>query len=319
MDDGPFDLALCALTGQMFRWTDLGGGRFLGLDGGRRYGVQTRESGEALPWGGARATGMNRDPRRDALRVAGMEAPFAPAILEVVSDAPESAFRSLLRLDLHEGETRAEIVRRGPELAPYLAATRGLRLLRPAGRVESLFSFVLSANNNVPRIASLARKLGEYGENDVFPDVETIAALPESELRAKGFGYRARSVVETARAIVARGGEPYLADLAEAPFADLTAELRTLRGVGPKVAECVALFAFDRTEAVPIDTHLWQAIARLYPRDAEGAFTPAKAARAAERFRGRFGPYAARAQQALFYDNLLNWRSRKSEPALPTI
>ena len=313
MDDGPLDLALCALTGQMFRWTDFGEGVLIGWDGANRYEVRTSASGEALPWGGKGATGLNRDPSRDALRVERQETSFNPVTLSVTSNAPESAFRSLLRLDLDEGETRRAILARGPEMAPYLASTRGLRLLRPAGRVESLFSFVLSANNNVPRITRLAQKLGEYGDAGAFPNVNRLADLTEVELRERGFGYRARSVVETARIVRERGGETYLDSLAGWPLSELTSELRTLRGVGPKVAECVALFAFDCTNAVPIDTHLWTAIRRLYPDDAPGAFTVAKGERAAERFRDRFGPYSARAQQALFYDGLLNWRSRKSD------
>ena len=316
VDDGPFDLALAAFGGQMFRWERLGPTRLLGLDGSQWYEIETGEGGEALPWGGARATGMNADPRRDALRVIAHEdEPFHPATLDVVSNAQEAAFRSLLRLDEREDEARADLLARGPEIAPYLAATRGLRLLRPAGRVESLISFILSANNNVPRISGMARLLGGYGQEmergyRAFPTIPVLARLDEEELRACKFGYRAKSVIETARRLEALGGEVYLGEMAHKPFPELLAELQTLRGVGPKVAECIALFAFDRTEAVPIDTHLWNAIGRLYPEEAEGTYTHAKAKKAADRLRARYGPQAARAQTALFYDSLLNWRSR---------
>ncbi len=319
VDDGPFDLALSAFGGQMFRWERISPTTILGLDGAHWYRIETGEGGEALPWGGARATGMNTDARRDALRAAADEdESFHPTTLDVVSNATKSDFRRLLRLDQSENEVRGAMMARGPEIAPYLAATRGLRLLRPAGRVESLVSFILSANNNVPRISGMARLLGRYGEAmeegyRAFPSLERLARLDESELRAQSFGYRAHSVIATARTIEERGGEAYLNALAERPFEELIVELQELRGVGPKVAECIALFAFDRTEAVPIDTHVWQALARLYPDAAPGAFTHRKGREAAEALRARFGPYAARAQSALFYDNLLNWRSRQAD------
>ena len=319
VDDCPFDLALSAFGGQMFRWERLSPTTLLGLDGDRWYRIETGEGGEALPWGGARATGMNTDARRDALRAEVHEdEPFRPVALDVVSNASEAEFRRLLRLDDPEGEARAALIASGPEIAPYLAATRGLRLLRPAGRVESLISFILSANNNVPRISGMARLLGSYGREmehgyRAFPSIEVLARLDEGELRAKSFGYRAHSVISTARTIESRGGEPYLDSLQNHPFDELLGELQGYRGVGPKVAECIALFAFDRTEAVPIDTHLWQALARLYPETVHGSFTHAKARRAADALRARFGPGAARAQSALFYDNLLNWRSRRAD------
>lgn len=316
IDDGPFDLALTGFGGQMFRWERLSPTRTLALDGAHWYEIESAEGGDALPWGGERATGMNADAARDALRVqAHEEAPFHPVRLHVRSNAPASAFRSLLRLDEPEGRVREEMIARGPEIAPYLAATRGLRLLRPAGRVESLVSFILSSNNNVPRISSMARLLGGFGEpmengTHAFPTIARLARLDEGELRARNFGYRARSVIEAARTIEERGSEAYLASLGDRSMTELLDELRTLRGVGPKVAECVALFAFDRTEAVPIDTHVWQAISRLYPHEVGGKLTHAKAREAADLLRRRFGPHAARAQSALFYDNLLNWRSR---------
>ena len=318
VDDGPFDLALSAFGGQMFRWERLGPSRLLGLDGDHWYEIETGEGGEALPWGGERATGMNRNAQRDALRIHSHEDRFRPVTLDVRANAPESAFRRLLRLDQPESEVQAELIRRGPEIAPYLAATRGLRLLRPAGRVESLISFILSANNNVPRISNMARLLGSYGEEmaqgyRAFPSIERLASLDESALRDQRFGYRAVSVVSTARTILERGGESYLEALAGESFVDLIQILQTLRGVGPKVAECIALFAFDRTEAVPIDTHLWQALSRLYPTTVPGSFTQTKARIAAEALRARFGDQAARAQSALFYDSLLNWRSRQAD------
>lgn len=316
IDDGPFDLALSAFGGQMFRWERLSPTKTLGLDGNHWYEIESDDGGEALPWGGARATGMNTDARRDALQAHGFPAePFRPVTLDVRANVPEAALRRLFRLDEPEADVTADLIARGPEIAPYLSATRGLRLLRPAGRVESLISFILSANNNVPRISGMARMLGSYGEElengyRAFPNIARLARLDESELRAKSFGYRAHSVIATARLIEERGAEAYLDALNKRPFEDLLSELQTFRGVGPKVAECIALFAFDRTEAVPIDTHVWQALARLYPDQVSGTFSHAKGKRAAELLRERFGPRAARAQSALFYDNLLNWRSR---------
>ena len=88
-------------------------------------------------------------------------------------------------------------------------------------------------------------------------------------------------------------------------------ELCQFPGVGPKLADCIALFGLDHGEAVPIDTHIWQAFQRLYyPQLAKSNLTDAKYRQTSSEFRNRFGEYSGWAQQVLFYENMRNWRLR---------
>ena len=151
-----------------------------------------------------------------------------------------------------------------PAAQAAFATCPGLRVLdQPPW--EALFSFILSANNNVVRIRSLVYALSSaYGsEADGLygiPGPEAVAGATESELRALGAGYRAPYLIETARAVCE--GFP-LDELRDMPYEEAHARLTTLKGVGDKVADCVLLFGCGHAEAFPVDTwvakllHAW--------------------------------------------------------------
>jgi N-glycosylase/DNA lyase len=216
-------------------------------------------------------------------------------------------------------EVESEIVRRGPELAPLIEALSGLRVLAPADAEETLFSFLCTPNNNLERITRMVRVLAEYGEPIAevemktifrFPNAERVAAIPESELRGRGFGYRGRSIPNVARQLLTKG-PGWLDDLKSAPHAEAHAELCCLDGVGPKLADCVCLFGLGHLEAAPVDTHLYQAACRLYFPELKGKpLTDARYRLIGGFLRDRFGELTGWAHQYLFYDNLLRWRRR---------
>jgi N-glycosylase/DNA lyase len=276
----------------VFRWQRLEDGRWLGVDGGHWY--LTQES--------------------------------APGRLEVESNADAAAFRSLFRLDVDAEAFEREIVARAPELAPYLSAHAGLRVMRPSDPTEVFFSFLCSANNHIARITGMVERLAEYGpplgvvegrELRAFPRAEAIAEIPEAELRAKGFGYRAATITGAAREI-ARRGPNWIERLRELSYAEAHQELVALRGVGAKLADCIALFGLDKGEAVPVDTHVWQAATRLYFPEWQGAsLTEGRYRAIGELFRGRFGELAGWAHQFLFFDNMERWRGRGKEKGQP--
>lgn len=244
-------------------------------------------------------------------------------LLKVQSNQAQSAFESLFRLDLDGSEVEREILQKGPELAPYAHQLRGLRLLRPADPEEVFFSFLCSANNHISRIGQLIRKLAAFGEplGEVdgetlhrFPTSARIARIPEQDLRSAGFGYRGASIPEAARQMVDRG-EGWLDSLRMAPYEEIKRELTAIKSVGPKLADCIALFGLHRTDVVPIDTHIWQAMARLYfPEWSGQALTDLKYRTASDFFRNRFGVHTGWAHQYLFYDNVLHWRERRKSP-----
>lgn len=278
-----FDLGRCVTSGQVFRWTCVEG-TWVGADGNFTYSV---------------------DPEEGGYRVQG----------------DETAFRRLFRLDWDAEAVRREILAKGPELAPYWEQTRGLRLMRPSDPVETIFSFLCTANNHIARITPMVRRLAAYGPVmgeykgiplHRFPTLERLAEVTEEELRGYGFGYRAATLPPMARAFVQRGGDAYVASLKQMSYPELHSELLGFKGVGRKLADCMALFGLDHTEAVPIDTHIWQAAVRLYfPHWENTALTERKYEEVGSFFRMRFDVHAGWAQQCLFYENLTNWRSRK--------
>ncbi len=282
---GELDVCRCVSSGQVFRWTQIADDTWFGVDGNEWYAI--------------RQTGTR---------------------FRVSTNGDEAAFRRLFRLDWSAAEVLAEILERGPELGPYVDSLAGLRILRPSSPVETFFCFLCTPNNNVTRITSLVRKLaalgpvvGEVSGHAVhrFPTVEVLAGVSEGELRAQGFGYRGATIPSIGRELERRGGLAYLEELKGVGYERCHAELCEFKGIGPKLADCIALFALDHTEAVPVDTHIWQAATRLYFPEWRGtSLTDAKYRAVGEFFRGRFGRLAGWAHQFLFYENLLHWRNR---------
>jgi N-glycosylase/DNA lyase len=178
---------------------------------------------------------------------------------------------------------------------------RGLRVLRQDGW-ETLASFVCASFNNIKRIEGMIERLCQaYGQpvahNGVrgfsFPRPEAIAGVPERHLRSLGLGYRAPYLRATAR-LVADGMLP-IEQLRRVDYHAAKAALLRCDGVGDKVADCVALFGFEKYEAFPVDVWMERAM-RYY-------FRQRKMTRRGlhEYARRHFGPYAGYAQQYLYH------------------
>jgi N-glycosylase/DNA lyase len=171
------------------------------------------------------------------------------------------------------------------------------------------------------RIVPMVRHLASYGpvmdsvdgqKVHRFPGPEVIAAIPEADLRAKGFGYRGATIPAVAVQVLERG-EDWIDSLRSQPYEKVHTELCRLKGIGPKLADCIAIFALDHTEAIPIDTHVWQAYVRLYRPDLrDKALTDNRYREAAQFLRAKFTHHGAWAQQFLFYDNMLRWRRKRA-------
>ncbi|MBQ3567039.1 MAG: DNA-3-methyladenine glycosylase 2 family protein [Oscillospiraceae bacterium] len=136
----------------------------------------------------------------------------------------------------------------------------GIRLLKQ-DLWETLVSFIISQNNNIPRIKGIISRLCEhYGH---FPTaVELSAETPESLdfLRA---GFRAKYIVDASMKI--SSGEIDADQLKQMPIADAKKTLMTIKGVGNKVSECVLLFGMYRTEAFPVDVWIKRVMESYYP------------------------------------------------------
>lgn len=283
IDATDFDLPMCVSSGQVFRWIQVGEHEWNGVDGST--------------WFRTRQESANR----------------------ILVDSNESAerFRSLFRLDTDYGALRSEILSLGPELAPHLEALNGLRLMRPTSAEETLFCFLCTPNNNLSRIASMVRSLASFGEEIedglcAFPSVERIAALSEQELRNLGFGYRCRTIPSVARRLLELP-EGWLESLKGVEWEEAHRQLCTLKGVGPKLADCVALYGLHHVESAPVDTHLWQAMGRIYFNEwRDKPLTAIRYREAGTFLRARFGKLAGFAHLLLYLENLKNWRSRRA-------
>ncbi len=179
-----------------------------------------------------------------------------------------------------------------------VAACRGIRVLRQP-RWECLATFITSSMKRVGHIRAMSLLLRErFGERvsgsavAAYPGASRIAGLSEDDLRACGLGYRAKTLLATARMV--DEGVVDLEAMGGLESAELLAVLCGLPGVGVKVANCVMLFGYERLEAVPIDVWIARVLQAMHgravkPRDLE------------EFCRERLGPYAGYVQQYLFH------------------
>ena len=137
--------------------------------------------------------------------------------------------------------------------------SRGIRILRQDAW-ESLCSFIISQNNNIPRIkkiiAEMSKKYGDVVEFDgqsynAFPSAESLSSAKEADIFALKTGFRAKYIHDAAAKV--SSGEIRLNEIYALSFDEALKSLSSIKGVGPKVASCALLFGFGKTEAFPID------------------------------------------------------------------
>lgn len=176
---------------------------------------------------------------------------------------------------------------------------RGIRILNQNAE-EAIYSFIISQNNRIPRIKDIiSRVCSALGEEKffngekfyAFPSSNALAEKPASFYKELGAGYRDVFLAETARRICAEG----ITGLYSLSTQQLKQRLLSYKGIGPKVADCAALFGFGRTDSFPVDTWL----AKVYAQDFNGNYTDRKKITAF--FEELFGDYSGYMQQYLFY------------------
>ena len=146
-------------------------------------------------------------------------------------------------------------------LSKACAFAGGIRLLRQDSW-ECLISFIISQNNNIPRIKGIIDRLCDhYGGS--FPDVNQLSGEDADSLGYLRSGFRAKYIADAASRV--SRGETDLSAIAEMPIDQARTELKKILGVGPKVAECVLLFGMHRTEAFPVDVWIKRVLAEYYP------------------------------------------------------
>lgn len=198
----------------------------------------------------------------------------------------EEKWKAYLDIDRDYGNiintiSQNEILKKAAEI------NSGIRILKQ-DNWEALCSFIISQNNNIPRIKGIIERLcehfGEPLENGgySFPSAERIASLSSEDLSPIRCGFRARYIIDGARKYINK--EIDLNIIAKADIDTARNELMKITGVGVKVADCTLLFGFQRIEALPKDVWIKRALEEYF-----GGVFPACAV-----------PYAGIAQQYLF-------------------
>lgn len=172
---------------------------------------------------------------------------------------------------------------------------------------EMIISFIISANNNIPRIKGIIERISEkcgkkvtWKDKDyyLFPTVEELSKLSVSDLRALGTGFRDKRIYKTTQMILNK--EVSIDELNRLKDTEeIREELLKLDGVGEKVADCIMLFALKRYDSFPIDVWVRRVMNKLYIHNEDETKVTKKAIQ--ECAYNLFEEKKGLAQQYLFY------------------
>ena len=183
---------------------------------------------------------------------------------------------------------------------------KGIRILNQ-DLWEMIISFIISANNNIPRIKGIIERMSaKYGQEIkfrgtsyyTFPTIDELSQASVKDLKDLGLGFRDRYVYETTKKI--KEGKINLENLKQEPTNEVRKQLLTLTGVGPKVADCIMLFStLKRFDVFPVDVWVRRVMNDLYIKNPDENKVSKKLINdiAFE----KFGNLAGIAQQYLFY------------------
>lgn len=224
----------------------------------------------------------------------------------VLSNVTEEEFETFwydyLDLSRDYGEIK-EKLGQDPVMKTAIGYGQGIRLLQQEPW-ETLISFIISQNNHIPRIkkcietlsANFGECAGEFEGRKYYslPSAAGLAKLTEEDLAVCRLGYRAKYLIETAKKVSQEGLDVLNETAGPAVTSAEAYEYITgFHGVGPKVANCIMLFALGKYDSFPLDVWMKRVMQEEY-----GLASPKEmAAFAAQNF-GDFGGFA---QQYLFY------------------
>lgn len=183
---------------------------------------------------------------------------------------------------------------------------KGIRILNQ-DLWETIISFIISANNNIPRIKGIIEKISKKYGTEIewnkqhyytFPTPKQLSQATVEDLRALGTGFRDIRIYETTRKVLNK--EFDLEEVYKKDTLSARDELLTLSGVGPKVADCILLFStLKRFDVFPIDVWVRRVMNELYIKNEDEAKVSKKEImKIAEK---KFGSIQGLAQQYLFY------------------
>jgi len=293
---GDLDLKETFECGQCFRWRALGDSAEVGLPDGRGG----EDSSSYIGIAGGHIALISYAKKTKHMHVTEMGAETKP------TDSTEF-WPEYLDLNRDYAAIKRKLSRNDDVMKTAIAAGKGIRILKQ-DLWETIVSFIISQNNNIPRIKGCIETLAALCGNPIelagtdknkaeekaildkvglvpnsLPTSKILASLTETDLAPVRLGYRARYLIETAKAVE------------EAGLPETFDDLNKLCGVGPKVANCIGLFGLGKMDSFPIDVWVKRVMARMYgfrEEDINGMQSFAEA---------KFGALGGFAQQYLFY------------------
>ena len=195
----------------------------------------------------------------------------------------------------------------------------GLRILRQ-DPFQCLISFIVSSNSNIQKIKTnlekLSKKFGvkttyENEEFFLFPKAEKLATASINEIKSCGVGYRAKFVKEAAKMILSDKIDFEI--LKKSNYEETKEVIRTIPGVGNKVADCIMLFSLEKLEAFPLDRWMVRILEKYYSNKFQidtKTITEKQYEILHKKIRNHFGPYAGYSQQFLFKMERENYQKK---------
>ena len=250
-----FDCEQTLDCGQAFRWVKQEDDSFRGIASGKAVAI--RKDGDTL-------------------------------MIDGTDDTDDQFWRHYLDLDLDYGNIRTTLSQMHPILNEAAQFAPGIRILNQ-DPWEALCSFIISQNNNIPRIKGIVERLcREFGEEISeecysFPTAETLAQLTPDDLQPIRAGFRARYIIDGARKVA--DGTIDLEKVRTMDINTARSELMKITGVGIKVADCTLLYGLHRLDCFPLDVWMKRAMSTLFPEVSPEYF----------------GEYAGIAQQYIFH------------------
>lgn len=228
-----FDIALSLDCGQAFRWKICEDGCWQGVVKGNF--LRLRQDGTSI------------------------------TLFDITENDYNNLWKTYFDLDRDYGKIVSSYTDKS--LVTACKAYPGIRILKQ-DEWEAICSFIISANNNIPRIKGIIERLCECfgekaGEGYSFPSAEIIARLTVEDLAPIRSGFRAKYIIDAAQKI--SSGEVDIEKVKALPFNEAKAELLKIKGVGEKVAQCALLYGFGRMEAFPVDVWVRRILEELYP------------------------------------------------------
>ena len=244
---------------------------------------------------------------------------FGDNVLNVAKIGNEVIFKGICKTDIKETvekyfdlnrdyqKIKSELEKIDENMKKSIEYGQGIRILNQ-DLWETIISFIISANNNIPRIKGIIERLSKkYGKeielNDTkyytFPTAKDLENVTVQEYRELGLGFRDIRLYETTHMILDKKVD--LEAMKNNPNTmEVREQLLSLSGVGPKVADCILLFSdLKRFEVFPIDVWVRRVMNDLYIHNEDE--TKVNKKQIEKIAQEKFGDLAGLAQQYLFY------------------